>query len=126
MTREAGSGAVVTKSAASSPEIVSHASPPATARWPTNCRQSFATAAAPAAPDKAAASGSATPATDRAAAAKIPSAAAPVAASSDETLRRGSPDGWCSIRRSADDDVGKPGREYRRHAAKQDEAARQQ
>src|SRR5437660_1143386 len=32
MTREAGSGAVATKSAASSPEIVSHASPPAS--WP--------------------------------------------------------------------------------------------
>ena len=51
-----------------------------------NCRKSCATASAPAAPDTTVASGSATPARDRAAAARIPSGAAPAAAS-----RRGTP-----------------------------------
>jgi ABC-2 type transport system permease protein len=40
--------------------------------------------------------------------------------------RAGALTGGCGIRRSADDDVGKPGREHRHDGAKQDEAARQQ
>jgi len=114
------SGAVATKSAASSPEIVSHASPPAS--WPaaitiTGVISTMASelsaklrhSNSAAAPDKAVASGSAIAATDRAGAARFLPPQRLLPANPRETRSRGSPDGWCGIRRSADDDVANPG-----------------